>query len=65
VLDADIVLTSKGGIAASGHVLLDLTTATGNVTLSGGTAKGTFSADAVVSVDADGVWHWDGTYTVT
>jgi hypothetical protein len=50
---------------AFGHVLLDLTTARGSVTLSGETAQHTFSVDAVVSVDADGVWHWDGTYAVT
>jgi hypothetical protein len=65
VLDADIVLTAKGRSVAFGHVLLDLTTAQGSVTLSGETAQHTFSADAVVSVDADGVWHWDGTYAVT
>jgi hypothetical protein len=65
VLDADIVLTAKGLSVASGHVVLDLATATGSVSLSGPAGKRTFSAEAVVSVDAAGVWHWDGTYTVT
>ncbi len=66
VLDADIVLTSDAGVAANGHVLLDLTTAQGRVTLSGGTGRfAQFEADAVVSVDSAGVWHWDGKYRFT
>lgn len=66
VLDADIVLSFEHGSAASGHVLLDLTTAQGRVTFSGGTGRFThFTADAVVSVDSAGVWHWDGTYSFT
>ena len=71
VLDTDIVLSLAhrwGALVdnrtAFGHVVLDLATGTGRVTLSGGTGifRG-FSADAVVSVDARGVWHWDGTYS--
>jgi hypothetical protein len=64
VLDCDIVLSFEHGSAAFGHVLLDLTTAQGRVTFSGGTGKfARFEADAVVSVDSAGVWHWDGTYS--
>jgi hypothetical protein len=64
VLNTDIVLSFEHGSAASGHVLLDLTTAQGRVTFSGGTGKfAHFEADAIVSVDLAGVWHWDGTYS--
>ncbi len=63
-LDSDIVLSSGNGPAAFGHVVLDLSTAQGRVTISGGNAKFRgFQADVVVSVDASGVWHWDGTYS--
>lgn len=66
VLDTDIVLSSGRGPAAFGHVVLDLATAQGRVTLSGGTGKFRgFHADVAVSVDASGVWHWDGTYSFT
>ena len=61
VLDSDIVLSGR---AAFGHVVLDLATAQGRVTFSGGTGEFRgFHADAVVSVDASGVWHWDGSYS--
>ena len=64
VLDADIVLSSEHGSAAHGHVLLNLTTRQGHVTFAGGTGRFTwFNADAAVSVDSEGVWHWDGTYS--
>jgi hypothetical protein len=60
-LDTDIVLSRDHGSAAFGHVVLNATTR--RVTLSGGTgALAQFQAEADVSVDADGVWHWDGTY---
>lgn len=63
VLNADIVLSFEHGSAAYGHVLLDLTTARGWVTLSDGTGRfAGFHARAVVSLDAHGVWHWDGIY---
>jgi hypothetical protein len=66
VLDADVVLSSEPGNAAFGHVLLDLTTARGRVTLSGGTGEfAGFQAWANVSVDKDGVWHWRGIYSFT
>jgi hypothetical protein len=65
-LDTDIVLSFGRGPAAFGHVVLDLATAEGRVTFSGGTGKFRgFHADAVVSLDASGVWHWDGTYSFT
>jgi hypothetical protein len=61
-LDSDIVLSRGHGSAASGHVVLNATTR--RVTISGGTgAFVTFQADVDVSVDAAGVWYWDGTYS--
>jgi hypothetical protein len=66
VLDSDIVLSSERGSAAFGHVVLNLGTAQGRVTFSGGTGKFShFQADAVVSADSKGLWHWDGTYSFT
>jgi hypothetical protein len=63
-LDSDIVLSRGHGSAAFGHVVLNGTTS--RVTLSGGTGAFTgFHADADVSVDAAGVWHWEGTYSFT
>ena len=61
-LDADMALGSGHGTAL-GHVVLDLSTASGRVTLSIGTGRfSQFRAHAVVSLDEDGVWHWDGRY---
>jgi hypothetical protein len=66
VLDTDIVLTTRRGSAAFGHVVLDLATGRGRVTFSGGTGKFThFQADVVVSQDLSDVWHWDGSYSFT
>ena len=63
-LDSDIVLSTGHGNAAYGHVVLDATTS--HVSLSGGTGRfATFEAEAEVSVDAKGIWHWDGTYSFT
>jgi hypothetical protein len=63
VLDSDLVLSFGHGSAAFGHVLLDFTKLQGRVTFSGGTGKFTgFHAEADVSLDSTGVWHWDGTY---
>lgn len=63
-LDSDIVLSMGHGSAAFGHVVLNGTTS--RVTFSGGTGAFTgFQADADVSVNAAGVWHWDGTYSFT
>lgn len=62
VLDSDVALGFGDGTAL-GHVVLDLETASGPITFSAGTGKfRNFRARAAVSVDADGVWHWDGTY---
>lgn len=61
-LDSDIVLSRGHGSAAFGHVVLNGTTS--RVTFSGGTAAlARFHAEADVSVDAAGVWHWEGTYS--
>ncbi len=66
VLDSDLVLSFGHGSAAFGHVLLDFTKLQGRVTFSGGTGKFTgFHAEADVSLDSTGVWHWDGTYSFT
>jgi hypothetical protein len=66
VLDTDIMLSFAPGSAAFGHVVLSLATAEGRVTISGGTGRFRgFHADVVVSLDATGVWHWDGTYSFT
>ena len=62
-LDTDVVLDAGSGNAANGHVVLDLAAAKGVVTFSGGTGRfAGFEGHADVSADADGVWHWDGTY---
>ena len=61
-LDSAILLSRGHGSAASGHVVLNATTA--RVTFSGGTgAFARFQASVAVSADASGVWHWDGTYS--
>jgi hypothetical protein len=63
-LDSDIVLSAGHGSAGFGHVLLNATTS--QVTFWGGTGSFTgFVASAVVSVDSSGLWHWDGTYSVS
>ena len=63
-LDSDIVLSRGHGSAAYGHVVLNATTS--RVTFSGGRGAFVgFQADVAVSVDADGVWYWDGTYSFT
>ena len=65
VLNSDVVLSSGHGSAAAGHVVLDLVTRQGRVTLAGGTGKfAGFDADVDVS-ESGGVWHWDGTYSFT
>jgi hypothetical protein len=65
VVDTDFALGSGHGTAL-GHVVLDLSTASGRVSLSVGTGRFRhLRADAVVSLDEAGVWHWDGTYRFT
>jgi hypothetical protein len=62
VLDSDIALSSGKGGAAVGHVLVGDTG--GLVTLKGGSGRFRHLwAKARVSVDKDGIWHWDGTYS--
>ena len=64
VLNADIVLTSGHGPEALGHVVLNLATRTGTVTFSGGTGRfAQFEANVVVTLGADGLWHWEGNYS--
>ena len=63
-LDTDIVLDAGSGNTATGHVVLDVASDKGVVDLSGGTGTFTgFQAHADVSPDADGLSHWDGTYS--
>jgi hypothetical protein len=61
-LDSDLALYAGPGNAAFGHVVLSLTTATGEITFAGGTGslRG-FHARVAVSFDG-ALWHWDGTY---
>jgi hypothetical protein len=64
-LDSDLALGFGDGTAL-GHVVLDIGTASGRIMFSAGTdGFRNFKARAVVSVDEDGVWHWDGTYRFT
>lgn len=63
-LDSDIVLENGPGNTATGHVVLDLAAGTGTITFSGGTGKlAGFEAQAAVSADPEGLWHWNGTYS--
>ncbi len=68
-LDSDLVLSAPHGGAAQhnaayGHVVLSSTTS--HIAFSGGTGKfAGFHADATVSQDSRGLWHWDGTYSFT
>ena len=64
MLDTDVVLSAGRGSAAYGHVTLNIATAQGTVVFDGGTgAFAKFQGSANVTVDADGVWHWDGAYS--
>ena len=64
-LDTDVVLDAGQGNSAKGHVVLDLGANKGTVTFSGGTGKFVgFEAHADVTADSDGLWHWEGTYSV-
>ena len=63
-LDSDLALYVSPGNVANGHVTLSLTNPpTGVIRFRGGTGdfRG-FRARADVTVDAEGIWHWDGTY---
>lgn len=63
-LDTDIVLDAGSGNTAAGHVVLDLAANKGVVDFSGGAGAFVgFQAHADVSEDAEGTWHWEGTYS--
>jgi hypothetical protein len=66
VLNSDVVLDppGRGHSTAFGHVVLDLATGQGVVTISGGTGKFRwFHANVVVSSLGRPNWAWDGTYS--
>jgi hypothetical protein len=66
VVDSDVVIDTPGpgNNTAFGHVLLDRTTRTGVLTLSGGTGKFTwFRASVDISFVVRPVWHLDGKYS--
>ena len=61
-LDSDLAISAGHGSVAVGHVVLNGTTS--QITFLGGTGDfAGFHANAVVSVDGTGLWHWDGTYS--
>jgi hypothetical protein len=64
VLDSDLVIDGPGNNAAFGHVLLDLSTLTGTVTLSGGTGVFTHFQAGPISVACPDfpLCTWDGPY---
>ena len=62
-LDTNIVLDTGHGNRAFGHVILDLATGTGTVTLNGGTGHFRhFHAKAAVSNTGGVNFAWNGTY---
>ena len=63
-LDSNLVLRGRGHNAAFGHVVLDLQTLTGVVTLSGGTGrfKHFHAGPLAVACPAFPVCSWDGPY---
>lgn len=63
-LDTDVVIVAGPGNAAAGHCTLVFASLPGLCTFSGGTGKFThFHASAAVTVDATGLWHWEGAYS--
>ncbi len=63
VIESDLVIIS-GDDTLTGHVLLDVPSASGTLAITGGTgAFAGFRADTAVTFDGT-EWHWDGTYTV-
>jgi hypothetical protein len=64
VLDSDLVIDGPGHNAAFGHVVLDLSTFTGVVTLSGGTGRFTHfrAGPLAVACPAFPACSWDGAY---
>jgi hypothetical protein len=64
-LDTDVVLDAGSGNTAKGHVVLDLGSSKGTARFSGGTGNlEGFEAQADVTADSDGLWHWSGTYSL-
>ena len=64
MVDTALTLSAGHGSTAAGHVTLNLATSQGIVTFAGGTgAFKTFHGSADVTVDGNGLWHWDGTYS--
>jgi hypothetical protein len=62
-LDTDVVIVAGPGNIAAGHCTLVFASLPGLCTFSGGTGTFThFHASVAVSVDATGLWHWEGTY---
>ena len=62
-LDTDVVIAGGPGGLARGHCTLVFASLPGRCTFSGGTGIFThFRASVAVSVDAAGLWHWNGTY---
>lgn len=62
-LDTDVVIVAGPGNTAAGHCTLVFASLPGRCTFSGGTGVFThFHASVSVSVDATGLWHWDGIY---
>src|ERR671918_1660225 len=63
VLDSDLVVYTRGANAEYGHVVLDLETGTGTVTLLGGTGQfKKFSASVAVSYLGGPNFGWRGSY---
>ena len=64
VLDSDLVIDGPGHNAAFGHVVLDVSTFTGVVTLSGGTGRFSHfhAGPLAVACPAFPACSWDGTY---
>jgi hypothetical protein len=64
VLDSDLVVQTRGANLAFGHVVLDLATGFGTVTLSGGTGQfKMFSASVAVSPLGGADFGWVGPYS--
>lgn len=64
-IDSDITVMFGDEELVSGHVVYDLITSAGTLTLTGATGVlAGFHADIVVTAIGE-VSHWDGTYTVT
>jgi hypothetical protein len=64
-IESAIKITTSEDEHVAGHVVLDMESNTGTVTLTGGTgALAGLHADTVVTFDGS-EWHWDGTYTFT